>query len=388
MKAYELTKDIYWVGGLDYNCRSFHGYYTSRGVTYNAYLIMDEHITLVDTVKASFTEEMLERIASVVDPAKIEYIVSNHAEFDHSGAISVVSKLCPNAKIISSAPVGVRTLTNLYGDLPIVGVKAGDTLNIGKRTLKFLPTPMVHWPDNMITYSEYDSMLFSNDAFGQHLACSERLDTTTDLAIALSEAKKYYCNIVLPYAAQTAKALEAVKNLSIKMIAPSHGIVWTKYIPQIIKMYEDLSGAKKQNTAVIVYDTMWGNTETLAKSVGCTFESVCDKVIYYNLQYNHISDIITDVATSKYLAVGSPTLNNNMLPSVAGFLYYLKGLNPTGLSYVAFGSCGWAGGALKQISDILDGMNYHKLTEPLQLNFKPTKGQLEQIESDLKEKIK
>ena len=171
LKAIEIKPDVFWVGGIDWNERNFHGYTTERGSTYNAYLILDEKITLIDTCKKPFTGELIDRIADIVDPASIDYIVSNHVEMDHSGGLPALAEIAPKATIVTGAPKGVQGLHAHYGDgLNLVGVKTGDTLNIGKRTLAFVQTPMVHWPDSMVTYDEFDGILFSNDAFGQHYA--------------------------------------------------------------------------------------------------------------------------------------------------------------------------------------------------------------------------
>lgn len=383
MKAVKVKDDIYWVGGVDYAVRSFHGYNTERGATYNAYLIIDEKVTLIDTVKEPFTDELIARIESVIPIEKIDYVISNHAEFDHSGAVREIARRAPNAKILATA-AGVKTLTNLYGALPAQTVKPGETLTTGKYTFRFLPTPMVHWPDNMVTYLPSEKILFSNDAFGQHLATSTRFDTDTDYGDAMREAKKYYANIVLPYAAQVSRALSSVKELDLDIIAPSHGIIWTKHIPDIMKMYEFISAGGKDNTAVVAYDSMWGNTAKLAKLIGAALEEKYDRVIYADLKTTHMADVMTELSTASCLAVGSPTLNNTMMPNVAAFLCYLKGLNPApkGIRYCAFGSYGWGGGAVKQISEILSGLHYEPLAD-ISVNFRPEDADL----SPLTEKL-
>lgn len=377
-QAKKLTDNIFWVGAVDYNVRSFHGYSTDRGATYNAYLVLDKKVTLIDSVKASFTDEMLQRISSVIDPAKIDVVISNHAEFDHSGAIKAVYELS-NAKVYATA-AGVKTLTTLYGEMDYVAVKPGETLNTGKYTFSFLPTPMVHWPDNMVTYLPSEQILFSNDAFGQHIATSTRLDVETDVHNVMHEAKKYYANIVMPYAAQVSKALSAAQSLKLKMIAPSHGVVLTKLIPNVFDMYTALTQNKKDGGALVVYDSMWGGTEKMALHVGAAFEKVCSSVKYFDLKHNHISDILTHLSTAEYLAVGSPTLNNTTLPTVAAFLNYTKGLRPQGLKYVAFGTFGWAGGAVKEICGILDALGHEKIAEYTQ-NFVPATLDFPEIDS-------
>lgn len=255
MKAIRISENVYWVGGIDWRLRNFHGYLTQRGSTYNAYLIIDEKITLIDTVKEHLFDEMAARIASVIDPKKIDYIVCNHAEMDHSGAVPQLKNLLGDVEIFAS-PKGTEALKLHFGDeLSVKPVSTGDTLSIGKRTLHFVNTPMVHWPDNMVTWSPEDEILFSNDAFGQHLATSERFDDEYYPDIVFEEAKKYYANIVLPYDTFVKKALDAVANLPMKMIAPAHGVIWRKNIAEIISQYRSWSANETRERALIIYDT-------------------------------------------------------------------------------------------------------------------------------------
>jgi flavorubredoxin len=233
----ELKPGIYWVGGIDWDIREFHGYLTQRGTTYNAYLIIDEKIVLVDTVKHYLFDEMLARIKEIVNPAKIDYIISNHVEMDHSGSLPKMLEHAPNAKIVTSTK-GEGGLSRHYKkDWDFQVVKSGDTLNIGKRTLHFVHTPMVHWPDNMVTYIPEDKLLLSNDSFGQHIASSERFDDDLCWDILREEASKYFANIVLPYGDQVKGALEVVGGLDIDMIGPSHGIIWRSHIPKLIEEF-------------------------------------------------------------------------------------------------------------------------------------------------------
>ena len=313
MKAMKIAEGVYWVGAIDWNLRNFHGYETEKGSTYNAYLILDEKITLIDAVKGGFEAEMLARISSVIDPAKIDVIISNHAEPDHSGGIPAVLERAKNAKVYCAAGAGVKDLTAYYGDLGYIGVKAGETLSLGKRTLTFVPTPMVHWPDNMVSFMTPGNILFSNDAFGQHYASDERLDTECDLPEAYIQARKYYANIVQPYGMQTGKALAALEGLKIDTICPSHGIIWTKHIPDILALYKSWVNNEYDDTAAIVYDTMWHSTEAMAHAIESAFLACGLKPRLYNLHFCHNSDIIADAMTAKYIAVGSPTLNNNMM---------------------------------------------------------------------------
>ncbi|HBN07007.1 MAG TPA: MBL fold metallo-hydrolase, partial [Bacteroidales bacterium] len=272
MKAIEVKKDIYWVGAIDWKLRNFHGYLTQRGSTYNAYLIVDEKITLIDTVKGYLTKELIERIADIIDPKKIDYVVSNHVEMDHSGAMPEVMEMLPNATVITSVAGEKEHRLHFKKDWKFQTVKSGDTLNIGKRNLHFVMTPMVHWPDNMVTYCPEEKILFSNDAFGQHIASSERFDDEYPVETILEEAKKYYANIVLPYSSQVVGVMQIVRSLDLDIICPSHGIVWRKNIPLILESYEKWGSNKTDKKAVIVYDSMWNSTEMIAKMVKEAFE--------------------------------------------------------------------------------------------------------------------
>lgn len=383
MKATKICEGVYWVGAIDWDLRNFHGYETEKGSTYNAYLVLDEKVTLIDAVKTGFENEMIARISSVIDPAKIDVIISNHAEPDHSGGIPALHKLAPNAKIYCAAGAGVKDLAAYYGDLGYIGVKAGETLSIGKRTFTFLPTPMVHWPDNMVSFMAPDGILFSNDAFGQHYATFERLDTECDLPEAFVQARKYYANIVQPYGMQTAKALAACANLPIQTICPSHGIAWTKHIPEILALYKAWSAGEQEDTAAVVYDTMWHSTEQMAQAIADGFAACGIKPRLYNLHYSHNSDIIADAMTAKYIAVGSPTLNNNMMPSVASFLTYFKGLTGNKKKSIAFGSFGWGGQSPDQVHEMLAACKCEALLPPVRVQYRPTEEQLGKITADV-----
>ncbi len=386
MKAVKVKENIYWVGGIDWNIRSFHGYRTPRGTTYNAYLVIDDKIALIDTVKHYLFEEMLARISSIIDPAQIDYVVSNHVEMDHSGALPRFMAVAPKAKVITS-PNGEKGLKAHYqGEWDYIVVKSGDTLNLGKRNLTFVQTPMVHWPDNMVTYSGEEKILFSNDAFGQHIATSERFDDQMPLDILLEEAGKYYANIVLPYGSQVQKALEAVSVFDIETIAPSHGIIWRANIPAILNKYGMWAANETQEKAVIVYDTMWGSTEKIAYAVEKAFESKGITTRMMNLRVNDISDVMLEVLTAKYICVGSPTLNNNMLPTVSAFLTYMKGLAPKNRIGLAFGSYGWGGQSVGQMEEVLKGAGF-ALLEQVKLPYVPDPVQLDQITQKVKEAI-
>ena len=388
MKAMKIAEGVYWVGAIDWNLRNFHGYETEKGSTYNAYLILDEKITLIDAVKGGFEAEMLARISSVIDPAKIDVIISNHAEPDHSGGIPAVLERAKNAKVYCAAGAGVKDLTAYYGDLGYIGVKAGETLSLGKRTLTFVPTPMVHWPDNMVSFMTPGNILFSNDAFGQHYASDERLDTECDLPEAYIQARKYYANIVQPYGMQTDKALAALEGLKIDTICPSHGIIWTKHIPDILALYKSWVNNEYDDTAAIVYDTMWHSTEAMAHAIESAFLACGLKPRLYNLHFCHNSDIIADAMTAKYIAVGSPTLNNNMMPSVASFLTYFKGLNGNKKKYIAFGSYGWGGQSPDQVFEALKSPKCEALLPAVKQAYKPSREELDKLAADVTAAVK
>lgn len=371
MQAIKIAENIYWVGAIDFKMRSFHGYLTQRGSSYNAYLIIDEKITLIDGVKAPFTAELLDRISSVIDPKKIDYLISSHVEGDHSGAIPELCRLNPGMKVFSSAQGGVSGLKRHYGDYDYTPVKTGDTLSIGKRTLQFIQLPMIHWPDNMAIYSEGDGILFSSDAFGQHYSAYERFDYECSYETIMHEAKKYYSNIVLPYSAQTKKAVEALSALKINTIAPAHGVILTKYIDDVIALYKKIYMQEQDNTAVITYDTMWGSTQKMAYAIADVFLKKGVSVKMFDLQTNHISDVITEISTCKYLAVGSSTMNGQVLASMGAFLTYLKGLSYGVKNFIAFGAYGWSGQSPKIIHDTLTSLKYVPICDPISALYVP-----------------
>ena len=381
MEKIEIKPNIYWVGGIDWDLRNFHGYSTNRGTTYNSYLIKDEKITLVDTVKPKFMDEMISRIKEITDPRKIDYIISNHVEMDHSGSLPCIAKFCPNAKIITSTR-GEKGLNKHYRDnLNLKIVESGESLNIGKRNLTFVHIPMVHWPDSMVTYIEKDTLLLSNDSFGQHIASQERFDYELDWGILKEEAAKYYANIVMPYCPQVQKALSAIKDLEIDMIAPSHGIIWKSHIDKIVKEYNKWANYESENNALIIYDSMWGSTEKIANILKEGINEVGVNVTFRNLKNSHFSDIITDVLTSKLILLGSPTLNNGLLPTMGGFLSYMKGLRPKNKIGFVFGSYGWSGQAVGEIEKIITDLSWDVPFEGININYIPTDEDLKNVKN-------
>lgn len=389
MKAVEIKKGIYWVGVKDWNLREFHGYTTSRGSTYNAYLIIDDKVTLIDGVKAPFTDLFMQRISSVIDPAKIDVVVCNHVEMDHSGALPAIMEKAKNATLYCP-PAGERGLKMHYDTTgwKMQIVKTGDTLNIGKHTLTFVQMPMVHWPDSMMTYVADEKLLFPNDGFGQHYASDELFDDE-NLDIIMDEAKKYYGNIVWPYGAQVQKVLETAATLDIEMIAPSHGVIWRKHIPEIVEKYKLWSSyGSIADKAVVVYDSMWGSTEQMAREVAAAWGEKGLRVTLCSLKYSNISDAINDIVEAKYVALGSPTLNSGILPTMGAFLTYLKGLAPKNKVGICFGSYGWKKDAQDEMQGILADLGW-ELPEPIMtINWRPTPEGLSQLHETAMKVIK
>jgi flavorubredoxin len=377
--AIKVTDNVYWVGAIDWTIRDFHGYTTPRGSTYNAYLVMADDITLIDTVKAPFKDEMLSRIRSVVDPSKIKYIVSNHSEMDHSGSLPEVIDIIKPEKVFASA-VGVKTLKELFHDNhEIIPVKDGETLSLGNMDLTFLETRMIHWPDSMFTYLAKDELLFSQDAFGMHLATLERFADEIPASMLEYEGATYYANIVLPYSPIVLKALEKVlaSGLKIKIIAPDHGPIWRKDIGWIIDLYKKWASQKPTAKAVVVYATMWHSTEKMARAISEALAQAGIKVKLLSMNETHRSEVVFEVLDAGALIVGSPTLNNNILPQMADVMTYLKGLKPANKIGAAFGSYGWSGESVKHLEAMLKEMKVEIAAELIAVKNAPDSDILE-----------
>ncbi|HUN54729.1 MAG TPA: FprA family A-type flavoprotein [Smithella sp.] len=377
--AVKVTDNVYWVGAIDWTIRDFHGYTTPHGSTYNAYLVMADKITLIDTVKAPFKDEMLSRIKSVVDPSKIKYIISNHSEMDHSGCLPEVIDFIKPEKVFASA-VGVKTLKELFHDQhEIIPVKDGEALSLGNMELTFMETRMIHWPDSMFTYLAKDELLFSQDAFGMHLATLERFADEIPAATLEYEAATYYANIVLPYSPIVLKALDkvAASGLKIKIIAPDHGPIWRKDIGRIIELYTKWALQKPTAKAVVVYATMWHSTEKMAGAISEALAQAGVRVKLFSMNETHRSEVVYEVLDAGALIVGSPTLNNNILPQMADVMTYLKGLKPVNLIGAAFGSYGWSGESVKHLDAMLKEMKVEIVAEPISVKNVPGSDVLE-----------
>lgn len=357
--AVEISKDIYWVGVIEWNERYIHGFSMPEGSTNNAYIIKDEKTVLVDTCVDGYSDELIARISDVVEISSIDYIISNHSEKDHAGALGKILELAPNATIVTSDPKGLRILQRYYGeDLRFHPVKTGDELDIGKRTLSFVLTPMVHWPDNMVTYSKHDKILFSNDAFGQFFATSKRFDDEVDDRRLFEYAKKYFANIILPYTRQTAKALDTLDGIGIDLIAPSHGVVWRSHVSRIMDLYRTWCDNEPTDSAVVIYSTIYGSTARMATAITEAFMKCNVAVRLYDLDISDISDIMVDCMDAKYIAIGSPTHNATVLPPMGQFLAYFKGLAPKNRIGIPFGSYGWAQSAQNEIASVFSEKGY------------------------------
>jgi flavorubredoxin len=371
-----LKEGIYWVGVIDWTIRNFHGYITHRGSSYNSYLIIDDKICLIDFVKAPFADEQLANIKKIIDPSKIDYIVTNHAEPDHSGSIHKIIQACPNAQVISTTR-SIQILRKYYGeDLKITSIEEIPTLNLGKRKLTFIPVPMAHWPDSMVSYMPEEKLLFSNDAFGQHLASSGRFDDEVDKSVLIEEATTYYANILMPLWRSVKSALKALEGVPVEMIAPSHGVIWRSNYQLILNKYLKWVNGEINPKAVVVYDTMWGSTEKIARSITNGLIEGGVEVKLINISSSHNSEVIAELLESKAVVIGSPTLNNWIFPSIAGFLAYMHGLKPLNKIGAAFSSYGWAGGAKKAVEAEMVAAGIQVMDSGLDFQYRPTESEL------------
>ncbi|RKY21128.1 MAG: FprA family A-type flavoprotein [Planctomycetota bacterium] len=378
-KARRITDNVYWVGAVDWSIRDFHGYLTSRGTTYNAFLVMGEKTTLIDAVKKPFGEELLARIASVVEPERIDYVVSNHAEPDHTGALPYVLERVKPEKVFASK-MGAKALAEHYGLDGVTAVENGGKLDIGGLTLSFMETRMLHWPDSMFTILEEERLLFSQDAFGMHLAGLELFADEIERSVLECEGAKYYANILTPYSKLVAALLAKVKaaGLAFDVVAPDHGPIYRtpEDIEWVLGAYERWAAQRPAPRAAVVYDSMWGSTDRMARAIaeGLTASGVEAKVMA--LGACHRSDVATEVLESGALVVGSPTLNNNLFPTVADVMSYLKGLKFSNLVGAAFGSYGWSGESVKQVAALLDEMGVEQAAPPLAVKYVPAEADL------------
>jgi flavorubredoxin len=368
-----LRENINWVGYVGWTVRDFHGYSTNRGVTYNAYLVRDERTALIDTVKAPFADRLLQNVSALTDLAKVDYVVCNHAEPDHAGGMARVLAALPNATLVCDERCeaalsqhhdssGWRTQT----------VATGDTLTLGKRTLEFIETPMVHWPESMFTYVPEEKVLFSMDMFGQHYSSSQRFDDEVPLCTVMEEAKAYYANIMMPFGHQVTRVLDAVAKLDIEMIAPSHGVIWRKHTREIIDACRHWATGRAKPKVLVIYDTMWDSTGEMARAIhdGASQTGIAAELI--EIRRSSLTTIATEMLDAATVAFGSSTLNQGMMPMAAAVLAYLKGLKPAGKAGFAFGSYGWNPGGPEAVDEAMKAMNWEVLRKPIKAQYSPT----------------
>lgn len=383
--ATELAKGVYWVGVVDWGLRHFHGHElsTHRGSTYNSYLIVDEKIALVDTVWSPFQDQLLENIKEIIDPAKIDYIITNHAEPDHSGSLPAVVRNAPNATIVVSKRGMESVPGHFHQQWNFKAVGTGDTINLGENDVVFVEAPMLHWPDSMFTYLTGRNILMPNDAFGQHFATDFRFNDEVDQEELYEEALKYYANILTPFSKMVLKKIDEVLalNLPVSMIAPSHGVIWRKDPIQIVKKYQEWASQVPDKSAVIIYDTMWNATKKMSEAIGDGLgaEGVHYKI--FNMAVSDRNDVITEIFKTKAVIIGSPALNNGLLPTITPIMEDLKGLKFQNKIGAAFGSYGWSGECLKLLEDHLATCNIKIAAPGVRVKWQPAEEDLENCQN-------
>lgn len=374
---FKISDTVSWVGKIDWELNKFHGdeYSTHKGSSYNSYLIQDEKTVLIDTVWEPFSKEYVKSLKNIIDLNKIDYIIANHAEVDHSGALVELMKEIPNTPIYCTK-MGAKILKGHYHqDWNFVEVKTGDTLDIGKNKLVFVEARMLHWPDSMMTYMSGENILFSNDAFGQHYASELMYNDKVDQEELYNEAIKYYANILTPFSKFVVSKIEEVValNIPIEKICPSHGIMWRDNPLQIINKYMEWAKGYQENQITIIYDTMWNGTRKMAEAIAEGIKSKDNDVTIklFNCAKKDKNDIITEVFKSKMILVGSSTINNGILTAAAGLLEMIKGLKFTNKKAAAFGSYGWSGESVKIITDELKEAKFEVVNDGIKELWNP-----------------
>lgn len=379
--AVELKENVYWVGVIDWNIKNFHGheYSTHRGTTYNSYLIKDEKVAIVDTVWGPFSKEYIKNIEKLIDIKKIDYVVANHSEMDHSGSLLELMKLIPDATVIVSEKGMESIPKHFHQDWKFKVVKTGDTVNLGKNNLVFVSAPMLHWPDSMFTYLTGKNILMPNDAFGMHYATSSRFNDEVDQTELYQEAIKYYANILTPFSELVIRKIDEFKklNIPVDIIAPSHGIIWRKDPLQIVNKYYEWAQQKNDGSVVIIYDTMWKATEKMGLSIAEGLDKENVKYKIFDMAVSDRNDVLTEIFKTKGIIIGSPTLNNGLLPTIMPVLEDLKGLKFRNKVGAAFGSYGWSGEGVRIIEEIMEKAKIKIVQEGIKFKWQPTKEELE-----------
>ncbi|MBF0121183.1 MAG: anaerobic nitric oxide reductase flavorubredoxin [Desulfobacterales bacterium] len=375
--SFTIKENIDWVGKIDWELRKFHGeeYSTHRGSSYNSYLIRDEKNVLIDTVWAKFSGEFVENLRKEISLEKIDFIVANHAESDHSGALPELMRLIPETPIYCTVN-GVNSLKGHYHqNWNFKVIKTGDKLSLGSKALIFIEAQMLHWPDSMFCYLTKDNILFSNDGFGQHYASEQMYNDLVDQAELFQEAIKYYANILTPFSMQADKKIKEVLalNVPVDMICPSHGVIWRKDPLQIVNKYIQWANNYVENQIAIIYDTMWDGTRRMAEAIakGITEADKTVAVKLFNVSKSDKNDVITEIFKSKAILVGSPTVNKGILSSVAGILEEVQGLKFKHKKAAAFGCYGWSGESVKVISERLKSGGFELLNDGVREKWNP-----------------
>ena len=376
MNPVEIKKGIFWVGAVDSNVRDFHGYIVPKGTTYNNYFIKDKELCLVDTVKYDFCSETLSRISKIADLKEVKTIVINHVEPDHAGSIDRVMQIAKKAKIYTTkrGEEGLKAHFEEAEKWDFEVVKTGDEISIGKRTLRFIETPMLHWPESMVTYIPEEKLLFSQDIFGMHFANFELFDDFFDESLLEDMAIDYYANILMPFGRLIKAKVEEIKKIcreGIEIIAPDHGIIWRKNPDFPLKIYSDLAIGKAELGVCVIYDSMWGSTTRMARAIieGILSEELRVKEI--KLRTTPLSQAIKEFWKYRASLIGTPTLNNQTFTTVAAFMHALKGLRPSNRIVGAFGSYGWGRGGVKEVIESFKSMRLELFEPGLEINYRP-----------------
>jgi len=375
--AFRIKENISWVGKVDWELRTFHGqeYSTHRGSSYNSYLVRETKTALIDTVWGPFSGEFVENLKKEITLDEIDFVIANHAESDHSGALPELMRHVPDVPIYCTSKA-IDSLTGHYHqDWDFQAVKTGDTLSLGSKELVFIEAPMLHWPDSMMSYLTGDNVLFSNDAFGQHIATELMYNDLVDQAELFQEAIKYYANILTPFSKLVDKKIKDVLalNVPVDMICPSHGVIWRDDPLQIVKKYVEWANAYSENQITIAYDTMWDGTRRMAEAIAQGIIAADPDVIVklFNVARSDKNDLITEIFKSRAVLVGSPTVNKGVLSAAAAILEEIVGLKFQKKKAAAFGCYGWSGEAIKVISQRLKEGGFQVLNDGIMEKWNP-----------------
>lgn len=382
--SFKINDSVTWVGKTDWELQTFHGedYSTHRGSTYNAYLVKDEKVALIDTVFKPFAKEFVENLKQVIDLKDIDYVIANHGEVDHSGALPELMREIPDTPIYCTQS-GIKSLKGQYHqDWNFVPVKTGDKISLGTKDIVFVEAKMLHWPDSMFSYLTGDNILFSNDAFGQHYATELMYNDLVDQVELYQECIKYYANILTPFSKLVENKIKEVLalNLPVDMICPSHGVLWRDNPVQIVEQYLKWAQDYQENQITIVYDTMWESTrkmaEAIAKGIGLANPEITVKL--YHCGKHDFNDILTEVFKSKAILMGSPTMNRGLLYGANGILGAMQGLGFKKKKAAAFGSYGWGGESVKVITEQLKNGGFEIMNEGIRIMWTPDKAGTEE----------